>query len=754
MPFPHFRAFAALQGLRARILGAVAGILLVFAAAAALLLLIGERSGQRRELESRLSLLALTATDELFEAIQRPGGAGDLLSGEGGLRDLLRIGGQPVEVRIVSRDGTPLALGDLAPVAGAAPPDPHLSRRLADAFRGEADGRPVLLTRFRRDGATVLEAIRVQRHAGIILGAATYAVPESLAAPAPGRTALVVAGVTVVFFLLLGAMLSWITTRAVLQPVQLLSSAAQALGQGFLDARVDRPGSSHEMQVLAGAFGAMARDLKTTVGRLSGLADEVAAASTVILGKGAEVVEGTGAQATAVQRTLGAVERMAEAARATARQVAEVAELSERVGGRFVEMAATSDQIADSTRRLGSFVDRSHDALLDISASVGQVAHSADDLRELSAGAAQAVGAIHASTAAVRQRTAESLERSAAAHEQAAALGSASVDEAVAGIDRLRATVDGAVEVIQALARRTEEVGRVTTLIDDVTDRTRLLGLNAAIMAAQAGEQGRGFAVVAEEIRSLSQQIGGSTRDIERVLTSMRDDATAAVRLVEEGSRGAAEGVRLAEGVRGALHAVVAQAAAGGRMLADIARETEGQAEAAGRLRGMTDRVAAMAVQTAEAASRQRVAATRIVDATDGMRALAEQVARSTGEHAANTHRIAGSLQQVRTGVDTIAGAAARQLAEVEPLRAALDLIREQAAGNAGRAADATAIMHGLAQRADALRAELSRFRFRGAPAPRAQVSGRDDEATDRQTGRRDRDQVAASAAEPAARPS
>ena len=51
-------------------------------------------------------------------------------------------------------------------------------------------------------------------------------------------------------------------------------------------------------------------------------------------------------------------------------------------------------------------------------------------------------------------------------------------------------------EKMASLANRSEEIGKVVSVIQEISEQTNLLALNAAIEAARAGEHGRGFAVV------------------------------------------------------------------------------------------------------------------------------------------------------------------------------------------------------------------------------------------------------------------
>ena len=112
----------------------------------------------------------------------------------------------------------------------------------------------------------------------------------------------------------------------------------------------------------------------------------------------------------------------------------------------------------------------------------------------------------------------------------------AEVSLAAEDITTLSNEMASATGAVKAVSVRSEDIRKILDVISAIADQTNLLALNAAIEAARAGDHGRGFSVVADEVRALASKTADSVDEISQVISSLQEEVTTTVTLIEDGS--------------------------------------------------------------------------------------------------------------------------------------------------------------------------------------------------------------------------
>lgn len=149
--------------------------------------------------------------------------------------------------------------------------------------------------------------------------------------------------------------------------------------------------------------------------------------------------------------------------------------------------------------------------------------------------------------------------------------GDETVRRAQGEVAAIRQQVDLIVDNMLDLGKKSQQIGGILEIINELAEQTNILAINATIEAAGAGESGRRFAVVADEIRKLADRVGGSTREIRDLIDLIRAAINAAVMATEIGSKAVDTGTR---GV-GEVTTVFRQIGDLLRSTSDVVREIE-----------------------------------------------------------------------------------------------------------------------------------------------------------------------------------
>src|SRR4030043_321522 len=218
-------------------------------------------------------------------------------------------------------------------------------------------------------------------------------------------------------------------------------------------------------------------------------------------------------------------------------------------------------------------------------------------------------------------------------------------------MQNIKSSVEKTANCMRKLGGRSDEIGKILNVIDEITDQTTLLALNAAILAAQAGEHGKGFSVVADEIKDLAERTSFSTHEIAALIQAVQQE------------------------VRDAIIAM--------------------------------DEVKNMVAQVAKATSEQSKGALLITKATEKMRDVANHVKAATGEQLTNTKQISEAIELVSEKSQKIARAVNEQKSGSNQIFKSIEKIKDIPKANMNIVFDINRSLKGLFRNTELVAKEM-----------------------------------------------
>ena len=518
---------------------------------------------------------------------------------------------------------------------------------------------------------------------------------------------------TLVFVLLVAIAAAMMVTKVisgdVLRSVSSLRETAVVMASG--DLRKGRiSDADDEVGELWRAFESLSDGIRATVIGLSNSADRFDSTAAAI----ANVADGvTDASEQQVRRIQQASELMVS----INSQVMEVAGAAQNLNisvedssSSILELGAAGDELNETASVLGGKVEEVSTSIEQMVRSVRQVSASSDGLADAAAETSASMEEMASAMRAV-DITAELTANLSRNVVDSAELGQAKVSQTINGMRAIQDATDTAEQVIRGLGARTQEIGAILDVIDDVAEETNLLALNAAIIAAQAGEHGRAFSVVADEIKELADRVLASTKEIGGLIRAVQVESDNAVGAIEVGSRSVASGVELSAEAGLSLEQITSSSRESGQRIAEIVSAVREQTKAASHVVALMDTVRDGVTAIASAAADQDRGNEVVYRLSVTMREVTQQVRRTTEEQSRGFGRIGGSIEGVREVVENVNGSLTEQSTACSQVAEFLEEVFERTRSNEESAMLMGSSIRGLASEAEALREHVAKFK-------------------------------------------
>ncbi len=297
-----------------------------------------------------------------------------------------------------------------------------------------------------------------------------------------------------------------------------------------------------------------------------------------------------------------------------------------------------NDELGDVGKTIDLMITNLSELITSLRGSATQVGEASNNIsassEQLAAGSEEQQAQLSEVATTMEEMSAMILESSNNAGEtlanaqktdEIAESGRESVLKTVTGFKAVAKTVETASAKIQEQNDRSEEIGNVIQVIDDIADQTNLLALNANIEAARAGDAGRGFAVVADEVRKLAERTVAATAEIGKMVESIQRDIQEAVGSMEGIQEQSHNGLTLVTEAEKSLNSIADAMKVSVKAVEQIATATNEQSAGAEVISKNVEGVSTVAKESATSAQALATSAEQLNQEVNGLNELVAQ---------------------------------------------------------------------------------------------------------------------------------
>jgi methyl-accepting chemotaxis protein len=188
---------------------------------------------------------------------------------------------------------------------------------------------------------------------------------------------------------------------------------------------------------------------------------------------------------------------------------------------------------------------------------------------------------------------------------------------------------------VQEIARESEGLFEINSVMENIASQTNLLSMNAAIEAAHAGEAGKGFAVVAGEIRKLAEGSSAQSKTIVTVLKKIKSS-------IDKISSSTGSALETFEAIEGGIMTVSNQEENIRGAMEEQGAGSKQILEAIGQLNEITQQVKSSSVEMLEGAR-------EIISEGRNLGKATEEITGGMADMAASANQISAAVSEVNS---------------------------------------------------------------------------------------------------------
>ncbi len=532
----------------------------------------------------------------------------------------------------------------LGTLPGQSELDPDLMRAMPSCDSLLENSQHIVVSSIHIDGQEFSQGGCTVANSQGYIGAMTVSLSEALQELQMRRVVKIIVGIALLSIVGgsgLSALFSHKSILAIQESVRVITAASEG------DLRFTATAKTRD------EIGTLASSLNVMTGKLRDLFQQVQHASYTIHGTADTIfaqmealTRHMGQQTQSVETTAGSIENITQFMNTVAENASVLLSASSQILASIQETRASISEITQSTGALSMDLQQILMSVDNVNQSVKQISDQTEQLEETT----------HATDAEMQQidqffqevsTNAERTQHLAKETMHAATRGERSVEAALQGMTEMKDVVTDTARIMQDISSWGEQVSGILGMVDDITEQTSLLALNASIISAQAGAHGRGFAVVADEIKNLATRTKSSTHEIGALIHKLHQNTKDGVQRAQNGLLKADQGMQLVRAVNVDLREILDRATqsaerATNNVLVVQQTITRGQI-----ISDHITHIAGMVSIIRQALQQGKTEFEQVVSSVENISGMAEQVSRANLEQKRASEEIEKSMTDI-----------------------------------------------------------------------------------------------------------